>query len=332
MTDALPKAVLAMRPATLAEDLFGPACAGLTGLVDASPHILEKFDDPLGHDLLADADVLVTGWGCPPLTGAVLDRAPRLRAVVHAGGSAAAVLDLATAAERGLALSNAGEANAVPVAEYTFAAILLSGKRARAAERLYRQRRDYVDREVELRDTGNYRRTVGLVGASRIGRRVARLLAQTDLDVLLYDPYLPVPDAVNLSVRLCSLPELMTASDVVSLHPPVTAETTGMIDAAMLGRMPDGATLINTARGAIVDQDALVAELRTGRISAVLDVTTPDPLPADHELWSLPNVTLTPHIAGATGSELRRLGRHVIDELARFRQGAPFAYSESKVS
>lgn len=332
MSDTIrPRAVLAMRPAALAENIFGALRDELDRHVDVAPVVLESLDSPLAQDLLADAEVLVTGWGCPPLTVEILDRAPKLRALVHAGGTATAVLDLATAAERGLALSNAGEANAVPVAEYTLATILLANKRAAAAEQLYRQRRSYIDREIELRDTGNYRRTVGLVGASRIGRRVARLLSHTDLQVLLYDPYISDAEAAGLGALQCGLTELMAAADVVSLHPPVTAETTGMIDKAMLGRMRDGATLVNTARGAIVDQEALVDELRTGRISAVLDVTTPDPLPPNHELWSLPNVTLTPHIAGATGSELARIGRHVVDELARFRRGTPFAYPECAV-
>lgn len=326
-----PKAVLAMRPASLAGDIFGAVREELDRLVEPAPSVLETLDDGPALAALADAEVLLTGWGCPPVTAVVLSSAPRLRAVVHAGGTAAALVDRSAAAQRGVALSNAGNANAVPVAEYTFAYILLANKRAAAAERLYRERRAFIDREVELRDTGNYDRVVGLVGASRIGRRVAHLLTQTDLDVLLYDPYLSDREAAALGARRCGLAELMTRSDVISLHPPVTPETTGMIDRQLLSRMRDGTTLINTSRGAIVDDVALLDQLRTGRISAVLDVTTPEPLPPDHELWSLPNVTLTPHIAGATGTELSRLGRCVVEELARFRQGIPFAFTETPI-
>jgi phosphoglycerate dehydrogenase-like enzyme len=324
-----PRAVLVMRPPALADDLFGAMREELEQLVDLAPVVLEELDTEKAQSVLADAEVLLTGWGCPPLSRGVLSAAPQLRAVVHAGGSAAAVVDLTAAAERGLLLSNAGDANAVPVAEYTFATILLANKRATAAERLYRDRRAHIDREVELRDTGNYRRVVGLVGASRIGRRVASLLALTDLEVLLHDPYASDADAAELGARRCGLAELMATADVVSLHAPVTPETIGMIGRGELRRMRDGATLVNTSRGVIVDQTALEAELRTGRISAVLDVTTPDPLPPDHPLWSFPNVTLTPHIAGATGTELIRLGRCVLDEVARFRRGLPFAFSET---
>ncbi|KIR61353.1 MULTISPECIES: hydroxyacid dehydrogenase [Micromonospora] len=323
-----PRAVLAMRPAALADDLFGPGRHLLRQHVDAAT-VLESLDDAPAHELLAEAEVLITGWGCPPVTAEVLDRAPRLRAIVHSGGSTVELIDPSLAATHGIAVSNAGEANAIPVAEYAFAAILLANKQATAAEQLYRQRRDRIDREVELRDTGNYRRQVGLVGASRTGRRVAGLLALTDLDVLLYDPYLTDDQATELGARRCDLAELMALSDVVSLHVPSTAETAGMISRALLSLMRDGTTLINTARGTVLDQDALLDELRTGRLRAVLDVTTPEPLPADHELWSLPGVTLTPHIAGATGTELRRLGSYVADELARFRQGTPFAYPDS---
>ena len=321
-----PRALFSMRPAALAGDLFGTVRDQLDELVSIGGPVLTSFDgDP---DVLAETEVLLTGWGSPFVDAVVLDRAPKLRAVVHAGGSAADVVDVRAAMERGILLSNAGAANAIPVAEYTVAAVLLANKRAVGAERLYRERRSLIDREVELRDTGNYRRTVGLVGASRIGRLVAQMLAPTDLRVRIYDPYASDAAVAALGAQRSSLAELMSESDVVSLHPPVTPETVGMIDRGMLARMREGATLVNTSRGEIVDHDALLAELRTGRIDAVLDVTTPEPLPPDHELWSLPNVTLTPHIAGATGNELGRLGRCVVDELARLRAGLPFAYPE----
>ncbi|GAB3960257.1 hypothetical protein GCM10027614_81660 [Micromonospora vulcania] len=120
----------------------------------------------------------------------------------------------------------------------------------------------------------------------------------------------------------------MATSDVVSLHQAVTPETVGQIDAHLLGLMRDGATLLNTARGAVVDQQALVAELRTGRIHAVLDVTEPEPLPADSELWQVPNLVLTPHIAGSMGNELHRIGASVVAEVRRFVAGEPFEHPE----
>jgi phosphoglycerate dehydrogenase-like enzyme len=165
-----------------------------------------------------------------------------------------------------------------------------------------------------------------VVGASRIGRRVIELLAPFDLDLLVSDPYLDAAAARRLGARLVGLDELFARSDVVSLHAPAVPATRGMIGAALLAAMRTGATLINTARGSLVDQDALVEQLRTGRIKAVLDVTEPEVTPADSPLWELPNVILTPHAAGALGNELHRLGAVAVDEVARLVAGEPLRH------
>ena len=132
--------------------------------------------------------------------------------------------------------------------------------------------------------------------------------------------------AMLRAVGFDSLDELMAESDVVSLHAPALDSTTHMIDAGRLALMRDGATLINTARGALVDENALVRELVSGRISAVIDVTTPEVLPADSPLYGLPNVLLTPHIAGALGNERSRLGATVVAEIERFIAGLPLSH------
>lgn len=323
MTSRL-NAVIAMNPPALAENLFGPHRARLSGLVDVPAEVLTEFDTATAQALLADADVLLAGWGCPLVDAAVLDRMPRLRAVVFAGGAASSVLDTAEASRRGIVFTNAGEGNAQAVAEYTVATIVLAGKRARYAEQIYRQGRAYVDREAELVDTGNFGRTVGLIGASRIGRRVAQLLAPTDMRVLIYDPYATDDDVRALGALKVDLDGLLAASDIVSLHAPASPETEHMIGAAEFALMRDGSVIINTARGSLIDHEAMRPHLRSGRIDAILDVTEPEPLPADDELWTLPNVTLTPHIAGATGNELHRLGRDVVDEVERFAAGRAF--------
>jgi phosphoglycerate dehydrogenase-like enzyme len=272
---------------------------------------------PVTLEQLGDAEVLLSGWGCPPVTAAVLDRAPALKAIVHAaGGVKGHVTDACW--ERGLLVSSAADANAVPVAEYTLAMILLANKGVPAAARAYRARREAMDLVAELPAVGNYRRTVGIVGASRIGRRVIDLLAPFELDVLVSDPFLP--DAIELD-------ELVARSDVVSIHAPALPTTRHLFDARRLALLRDGATLINTARGSLVDHDALLAELVTGRIHAVLDVTDPhEPLPPGSPLYELPNVVLTPHIAGALGVELHRLGDAAIAELERYARGEPFAH------
>ncbi|WP_433440985.1 hydroxyacid dehydrogenase [Nonomuraea sp. CA-141351] len=313
-----PKALFAMSEEHLALLFPAPLLRRLDTLADIDVALVaERFDDP--RLPLADTEILLTGWGCPPLDEALLDATPRLRAVLHAAGS---VKSLVTPAcwERGLLISSAAAANAVPVAEYTVGTILLAGKGVFALNERYRRERAFTLAKIE-EGIGNNGRRVGVVGASRIGRKVLELLAPYDLDLCLYDPYTRVP-----GVPQASLEELLRRSDIVSLHAPATPETRHMIDRARLALMPDGAVLINTARGSLVDTDALVTELRSGRLSAILDVTEPEPLPSDSPLFDLPNAFLTPHIAGSHGNELARMGAVVVDELERLTAGLPLAH------
>lgn len=274
---------------------------------------------------LARAEVLFTHWGAPPLTEDALRRMPRLRAVVHAAGS---VKHHVTEAvwQRGITVSSAAAANALPVAEFTLAAILFANKRVLDVARAYAQTHAPPAVLPYYRGHGNYHRTVGIVGASRIGRRVIDLLRPLDLDVLLYDPYLDAHEARALGVEQVGLDELVRRSDVVSVHAPQLPETRHMFDARRIALLKDGATLVNTARGSLVDTDALTAHLTTGRIHAVLDVTEPDVPPAGSPLYRLPNVLLTPHIAGSLGNELGRMTDWAVDEVSRYAQGLPFAY------
>ncbi len=324
-----PRATFAMSPASLVRQLFpGEALDRLRGLVDLDPDlVLTELDSAAARRALAETDVLLAGWGAPVLASPAA--APRLRAIVYAGGVAATcVADPRALAARGVVAANARAANAVPVAEFALAMVLLANKSALRAERMYRERRVSFDRVTELTDTGNYRRTVGIVGTSTTGRALIRLLRPFDLDVVAYGPELTPELAAELGVRAGTLDEVMAAGDVVSLHQPLTPATVGQIDARRLALMRDGATLLNTARGAVVDHEALLAELRSGRLSAVLDVTEPEPLPPDSPFFELPNVVLTPHVAGSLGGELHRLGESVTAEVARFVAGEPFAYPE----
>ncbi|WP_037499486.1 hydroxyacid dehydrogenase [Solirubrobacter soli] len=265
---------------------------------------------------LEHAEVVLSGWGCPPLDAMLLAQAPELRAIVHAaGGVKGHVTDACW--DRGLLVSTAAGANAEPVAEYTLARILLANKATDRLAREYRARRSSIDLIGEFPGIGNLGKTVGIIGLSRIGARVVELLRPFDLEVLVSDPY--VEGSVELD-------DLLRASDVVSLHAPSLPETRHMLDARRLSLMRDGATLINTARGALIDQDALVAELVTGRIDAVIDVTEPEVLPAESPLYDLPNVVLTPHVAGAMGVEVSRLGNSALAELERYARGEPFAH------
>lgn len=321
-----PRVLLAMHPEMAPRLLDADTLGRLTALADLDPAlIVDDFAAPAAAAALREAEVIVSCWGCPPLDEAVLAAAPRLRAVIHAAGSVKHHITEACW-QRGIQVTSAAWANALPVAEYTVAAVLLANKRLLDLRADYRRLRAPHDWQAAYADAGNYRRTVGIVGASRIGRRVLELLRPYDLRLLLHDPYVDEAEAASLGARAVSLDELCAASDVVSVHAPELPVTHHMIDGRRLAMMRDGATLVNTSRGSLVDQDALVGELVTGRISAVLDVTVPEVLPADSPLYDLPNVVLTPHIAGSLGGELHRMASAAADELARYAAGRPFAH------
>ncbi|MHB1008187.1 MAG: hydroxyacid dehydrogenase [Propionibacteriaceae bacterium] len=290
-----------------------------------SRHVLTEFTSPEARSVLRRADVLITGWGCPVIDAAVLEDAPRLRLVAHAAGSVKGHLSRAVW-ERGIQVTTAAQANAGPVADYTLAFILLAGKRAFAAARQLAVAQGDFDKSSLPTDVGNYGTTVGIIGASRVGRLVLERLRPFRFEVLLASPELTSEQAAELGAALVPLDELMSRSTVVSLHAPVLDETRGMIGRAQLAAMPNGATFINTARGALVDHDALRDETASGRISAVLDVTDPEPLPTGDPLFGLPNVILTPHIAGSMGNELSEMGEYAVREVQRFAAGEPLAY------
>ncbi|MET7690435.1 hydroxyacid dehydrogenase [Streptomyces sp. NPDC005483] len=324
-TSQKPVAVFAMDPVHLSE-LFPPRLmARLRELARIDPAlVVQDFTDPALAPVLAEADVLITGWGAPHIGEDALAAAPKLRAVLHTGGSVRSLIGEACW-ERGLAVSSAVAANALPVAEYTLAAILLAGKDAFGLRERFRAEHTFPATD-EYAAVGNLGRRVGVIGASRVGRRLVHLLRPFDLAVSLYDPYVDEGSAVTLGATPQPLDELLRTSDIVSLHAPDTPETYRMLDRERLALIPDGGVLINTSRGALVDPNALTDELVSGRISAILDVTEPEPLPADSPLYRLPNVFLTPHIAGSLGNELERLGRTVVDELELLVAGAPLTH------
>ena len=312
-----------MQPARTAHVFGAAALARLAALCQVpDPAPLERFDDERGRHLLQRAEIMVTGWGCPPVDAAVLRLAPRLRLIAHAAGTVRGIVGPDVFA-RGVRVTHAAAANAVPVAEYTLAATIAANKRVAVFQALRRAGRQDAVEALGHAPIGNYRRVIGIVGASRIGRLVIGLLRVLEVSVLLYDPVVTAEDAAVLGVEAVALDALMARSDVVSVHAPSLRSTRHMIGAAQLALMQDGATLINTSRAALIDQEALIRELSTGRIDAVLDVTEPEVLPPDSVLLAMPNCIVTPHIAGALGLERERLGAMVVDEIGRFLHGEP---------
>ena len=292
-------------------------------VVRAHPH------DWRDHPALANAEVVITGWGSAGLDAATLSRAGRLKGLVHTGGSVRKVVDPQVWAQRpGFVVSSQVTANSAPVAAHTASMIVLALRGAFFLREDYRRTRG-ADAKARLRwiterTRGMAGRTVGIVSASRIGREVMNLLRPWPISLLVYDPFLDAAEADALGTELVgSVVDLARRSDVLSIHTPLLPETTGLISREVLAALPDGATVINTARGAVVDEPALVDELVSGRLSAILDVTHPEPPPPDSSLWDLDNVFLTPHIAGSIGTELEVLGSQAVDETLRLIAGEP---------
>ncbi|MFF8418350.1 hydroxyacid dehydrogenase [Streptomyces sp. NPDC015680] len=327
LTPNRPRAAVAMKPGAATALLDARSLAALDEVCDlADLPALDDFTTDRARAVLADVEILVTGWGCPPLDAAALAAAPRLRAVVHTAGSVRGHIT-EQCWDRGIEVSSAAAANALPVAEYTVAMILLSGKRVLERAREYRAERRRDNWLATPATVGNHGRTVGILSASLIGRRVVELLRPYDLPVLLHDPYVTDAEAAALGVRPVGLAELFAQSDVVSVHTPLLPSTRRLVDRELLTSMRPDAVLINTSRGAVVDQEALTDVLRQDRIRAILDVTDPDPLPAAHPLWDCDNALITPHLAGSQGNEWQRLVGLAVGEIGRWAAGDGFAHS-----
>jgi len=294
-------------------------------VLDATP--MQRFDDDRACKLLAETEILITGWGSPAIDAAALALAPHLKLVAHSAGTVKGLLG-DSLFDRGIAVSHAAQANALPVAEFTLAAIIFAGKKIFRFRDLYvADRNRKRTQPIQAEAIGNYGRTVGIIGASRIGRRVIELLAPFDYRVLLYDPMVDEAEATRLGAEKTELDALMASADIISLHAPSLPATRHMIDARRLSLMKEGATFINTARGALVDEAALIATLKTGRIDAIIDVTDPEIPEADSAFYDLPNIFLTPHIAGAVGLERTRLGEMAVEEAIRFIEGRPLLHA-----
>jgi phosphoglycerate dehydrogenase-like enzyme len=267
---------------------------------------------------LADVSLIFSGWGMARVDEALLDAAPNLEAIFYAAGS---VRYFVTDAmwERDVRLTSGYGANAEFVAPFTLAQIILSLKRVWHFANKLRKEETYNSFAKEPLP-GLYTGVVGLISLGQVGRRVAALLQQTlSVRVLAYDPYLTPETAAALGVEPVGLDELFRSCDVVSLHTPWLPQTVGMIRGAHLASMKANATFINTARGAVVNEPEMIAVLQQRPdLYALLDVTYPEPPVAGSPLYSLPNVLLTPHIAGAHNTECLRMGRLMAAELSRY--------------
>ena len=268
-------------------------------------------------DSLAGVRVILGTWGLPRMDAEFLAAAPNLEAVFYAAGSVKGFVT-PESFERGITVCNANKANAIPVAEYAASAIVLSLKRFWQHGRKTHQAKTWRHLTVP----GVYRSVVGLVSLGAVGRLTAERLRSYELDVLAYDPFASPEQAAALGVRLVSLEEIFSRSDVVSLHAPWLPETENLVDGRLLRLMKPGATLLNTSRGAVVNERELCAVLaERSDLTAVLDVTFPEPPAPDSPLFLLDNVFLTPHISGSMGGEVSRMGVWMVEEMRRYLEG-----------
>lgn len=276
---------------------------------------------------LADYDAVITGWGTPPFPAEALEAAVKLRLIAHSAGSVKHLFPEDTVERllipRGVVVFSANEAIALNVAEAAVGLLIMASRRWPDFVFAIRHAGEWRPPGVPI--NGQYLRgaTIGIVGASAVGREVIRLLGPWDVKILVYDPYLSEEEAQRLGVERVGLDELFDRADHVSIHAPATPETQHMVGAQQLKRLRDGAVIVNTARGSIIDHDALYAEARTGRILAALDVTEPEPLPPDSPLRRLENVYITPHVSGAGYYGYFKIGEMTLQALRDFFAGRP---------
>ncbi|MBP6354367.1 MAG: hydroxyacid dehydrogenase [Gammaproteobacteria bacterium] len=270
-------------------------------------------------------DALVTGWGTPLLTRKVFEQADSLQIIAHSAGTVKRML-LECAHEyvipRKICVYSANKEIAYNAAEHTIGLmIMMLRKLVGYALMIQNDRNSWTDRMIRPNAQYLTGSTVGIVSASAVGRQVIHLLKPFNTTVLVFDPYLTKKDADVLGVEKVQLLDVFSRSDIVSVHTPLLPETMGMINSTHFSAMRDGAVFINTSRGGVLDEDALVSELKIGRIFAALDVTSEEPLPENNPLLSLKNVLVTPHLAGSGYYGYSRIGEGTVRALEDFFEG-----------
>jgi phosphoglycerate dehydrogenase-like enzyme len=275
--------------------------------------------------LLAGVTACVTGWGTPPITAEVLDAATSLKLVAHTAGSVRHLLPGGYIGDR-IRVTHAAALIAPAVAEMVVLQILTSLRKLHRFDAGLRAGQSWSGLCAAYPGRLLRASVVGVVGASRTGRETILLLQGLGAEVLVFDPTLGATEAIELGVEPVTLEDLMARSSIVTLHAPVLPETRGMIGAPELALMRDGALLVNSARSVLVDSDALLAELRAGRIEAALDVFDTEPLPEDSEWRRLDATVISPHIAGHTAETHLQQGSAMVDEVYRFMRGEPLLY------
>jgi D-3-phosphoglycerate dehydrogenase len=274
--------------------------------------------------LIEDAEIYIGHLA--PITQSVLDAAPDLKLIgISRGGPVN--IDLAATRRRGIQVVNTPGRNAGAVAEFTIGMILSQTRLITTGHTALSTTGDWSGHLYRADTTGRElaEMTVGIIGYGHIGTKVVRHLKSFDCRILVNDPYVQLsPGDLDDGVEQVSLDTILAEADIVTMHPRVTAETTGMIGKEQFAAMKDGAYFINTARGPLVDYDALYEALVTKKLAgAALETFAIEPVPPDWPLLKLPNVTLTPHIAGASVKTVTNAADMLAEEVRRFLSGEP---------
>lgn len=291
----------------------------LAEMVELHPDVIQSAQMPAYADWLAESEVIFSTWGMPLLNNEQLSMLPRLRALFYAAGT---VKEFAyPLLERNIVIANAAAANAIPVAEYSLSQILFSLKLGWQHLRQL-QTSPGPSGWMQLSLPGCYKARVGVISLGLIGSKLCELLKNFSVHVLAYDPFVKDETFRDLGAKRAPLTEIFRDCDVISIHTPLLPKTEGMITGRLIGEMKLNATLINTSRGALIRENELAQVLKSrSDLTAVLDVTCTEPPEAGSPLYQLPNIILTPHIAGACGNEVNRMADMVHSEFKAWREG-----------
>jgi len=309
-------------------DVFGGRRQKIAELVDVYPHVVNRGNFSQHAPALGDVEVIVATWGIPTFTDAHFAAMPKLRAVFYAAGNVKAFAT--PLVERDVVLVSAWAVNAIPTAQMVLAQILLTCRGYFRSVRRYAETKK-LDGAKAFHRKGAEGGTIGLIGMGWIARRLTKHLQDFGLRVIASDPYLTPELAQELGVEKVSLEDLFARAYVVSNHVPDLPSTKQILGGALFERMRDGATFINSGRGAQVVEADLIRVLRARPdLTALLDVTSPEPPAANSVLWSLSNVVMSPHIGGTIGDEVGRLADCVIAELESWLAGRPLQYQVTR--
>jgi phosphoglycerate dehydrogenase-like enzyme len=300
----------------------------LAELTDLYPHVVNASNFAEHAARLADVEVIFATWGLPAFGDAHFAALPKLRAVFYAAGNVKAFA--APLVARDVVLVSAWAVNAIATAQLVFAQILLTCRGYYRGVRQYAAGKE-LEAAKSFRRAGAAGETIGLLGMGWIARRLTQHLHDVGLRVVAHDPTLTDERAGAIGVEKVALEDLFARAYVVSNHVPDLPTTKRMLGGALFARMREGATFINSGRGAQVVEDELVRVLRERPdLTALLDVTDPEPPAADSALWTLPNVVISPHIGGTIGDEVGRLADCVLAEFEAWQAGRPLQYQVTR--